>query len=94
MVPEFGYASVAGMVRTALNEHRSFLDIAIERGLLGQKDVHSLMRRAAVESTSTESTRETKRNSGRRIRIAHVLLGRFRLRRRIVFLWWRERPTA
>lgn len=54
LVPEFGYASVAAIVRTALNEHRSFLDIAIERGLLGQKDVHSLMRRAAVESTSAE----------------------------------------
>ncbi|MGL3104239.1 aspartate ammonia-lyase [Bradyrhizobium sp. BR 1432] len=47
LVPEFGYANVAAIVRAAHDEHRSFLEIAIERGLLGQNDVHSLMRRAA-----------------------------------------------
>ncbi|WP_445220036.1 hypothetical protein ACKWRH_07910 [Bradyrhizobium sp. Pa8] len=40
-------------MRTALNEHRSFVEIAIDRGLLGQEDAHSLMRRAAVVSTRT-----------------------------------------
>ncbi|GLR91628.1 aspartate ammonia-lyase [Bradyrhizobium iriomotense] len=53
LVPKFGYASVAAIVRAALDEHRSFLDVAIERGLLGQKDVHSLMRCAAAQSTLT-----------------------------------------
>ncbi|WFU80344.1 aspartate ammonia-lyase [Bradyrhizobium sp. CIAT3101] len=53
LVPQFGYAKVAAIVGSAHHEHRPFLKIAIDRGLLGEKDVHSLMRRAADVSTST-----------------------------------------
>ncbi|OAF19691.1 aspartate ammonia-lyase [Bradyrhizobium neotropicale] len=49
LVPELGYAPVASTVRAALDEHRPFLDVAVERGLLRREDVSSAMRRAAVE---------------------------------------------
>lgn len=49
LVPELGYAPVAAIVRAALGEQRSFLEVAIERGLLRQEDLRSAMRRAAVE---------------------------------------------
>lgn len=52
LVPEFGYASVAAIVRSALNEHRSFLEIATERGLVRYEDVDNLMHCAAIESSS------------------------------------------
>jgi aspartate ammonia-lyase len=48
LVPELGYARVADIVRAALNEHRSFLEVAVERGLLRQEEVRSAMRRAAI----------------------------------------------
>jgi aspartate ammonia-lyase len=49
LVPELGYARVADIVRAALNEHRSFLEVAVERGLLRPEDVRSALRRAATE---------------------------------------------
>jgi aspartate ammonia-lyase len=49
LVPELGYARVADIVRAALNEHRSFLEVAVERGLLPPEDVRSALRRAATE---------------------------------------------
>ncbi|KWV58059.1 hypothetical protein AS156_35090 [Bradyrhizobium macuxiense] len=49
LVSELGYEPVATIVRAALAEHRSFLDVAVERGLLRQEDVRSAIRRAAVE---------------------------------------------
>ncbi|WP_439373435.1 aspartate ammonia-lyase [Bradyrhizobium sp. DASA03120] len=53
LVPEFGYANVAAIMRAAHDEHRSFLEVAIDRRLLEQKEVHSVLRRAADVSTST-----------------------------------------
>ncbi|MGV7214882.1 aspartate ammonia-lyase [Bradyrhizobium sp. UFLA05-112] len=58
LVPEFGYASVAAAVRAAINEHRPFLEIAIERGLVRREDVESLMYCAAIEATKTKRTHE------------------------------------
>jgi aspartate ammonia-lyase len=53
LVPELGYARVAGIVHAALDEHRSFLEVAIKRGLLRQEDVRSAIRRAAIEPAGT-----------------------------------------
>ncbi|WP_245334836.1 hypothetical protein [Bradyrhizobium mercantei] len=66
---ELGYEPVATIVRAALAEHRSFLDVAVERGLLRQEDVRSAMRRAAVEPPGASGDaflKEKNQNSGRK----------------------------
>jgi aspartate ammonia-lyase len=49
LVRELGYARVAAIVHAAQEEHRAFLDVAVERGLIHREDLRAAMRRAADE---------------------------------------------
>ncbi|KAF5610190.1 aspartate ammonia-lyase [Fusarium subglutinans] len=46
LVPSLGYAKVSSIVRSALAEERPFLDVVVERGLLGQDDVLGVLERS------------------------------------------------
>jgi aspartate ammonia-lyase len=48
LVPELGYATVSSIVRTAFEDHRPFVEAAIEKGFLRQEDVRAALHRAAV----------------------------------------------
>jgi aspartate ammonia-lyase len=43
LVPSLGYAKVSSIVRSALAEERSFLEVVIERGFLKQDDVLTVL---------------------------------------------------
>jgi aspartate ammonia-lyase len=46
LVPALGYAQVSSVVRAALAEQRPFIDVAIERGLLSEKEIQPILYRA------------------------------------------------
>ncbi|MEB2846321.1 aspartate ammonia-lyase [Rhizobiales bacterium RZME27] len=47
LVPDLGYAIVSGIVRDAIAQKRTFVDVATERGLLGEGEIVSVLAKAA-----------------------------------------------
>ncbi|WP_069733951.1 aspartate ammonia-lyase [Pseudorhizobium pelagicum] len=47
LVPSLGYAAVSNIVRTSLAQGRSFVEVAVEQGVLKESDIVSILAKAA-----------------------------------------------